>query len=526
LLNRKKKPTLGLYCKFEKKEGKINKNMKSKLTILTALVGLSMLVTGRANAYETDTHFTLTYTMCVAVGMSEPDALIVAMYDQGMDDSVGTVANTVEGAKITIFETNEILWHAIPQRASATTVLARKQELWNLVLAESDRTKKLQRLGVFFHYQQDTWAHRKHPNSDARVFDTYEVPLGHGLERYQPDRPPFDGVCALRCLEEGINYVKLFQQNTYGGIRPLLKDYTPASGEEDGGGTNGRRGQHIHQLASDGSTPGRKFVTDLIREQINAYNFSTDLNPNYFGRDTANEADYLSVRQNLQGVCQRNNIPINIPMSRPTITTLTTAALLVPPTPIVPVAPTNENVAITGSGAIRGTIRFGTDIAADNTAAQEVVKNLRLTAQVRTGMSGSAGAPGSLAPQPVMTKIGVVTYKEATKNNNLWEVAYEVRQLPIDVPIEAFVSSATSSMALKGVNDGWEGKITITPVVMLIRRFKKDKESCFAPPTASSQVDPNQIARVSKFVVPKRKNPTDMGSVGNIDFTLVPNIVN
>src|SRR5205807_1231958 len=120
----------------------------------------------------------------------------------GMDDSNGTLANI--GA--TPQTTEEQLWHALPADGKTATVLARKELLFTNALNMPRGQKQLQYLGVFYHYQQDTWAHRHHPNSDATNFTTYSVPLGHALDGHQPDRPPFDPVCALRCLEDGIRY--------------------------------------------------------------------------------------------------------------------------------------------------------------------------------------------------------------------------------------------------------------------------------------------------------------------------------
>jgi hypothetical protein len=519
----------------------IIKIQKKGLQNLLGLAVASLLLTGRVHAYETDTHFTMTYVMCVAVGMDEADALIVAQYDQGMDDSPGTVANK----GLSAHETEEKLWHAIPEKSSAVAVLARKKELWDIALQESDKTKRLQRLGVFFHYQQDTWAHRKHPNSDANNFQTYEVPFGHAADNHQPDRPPFDGVCALRCLEDGIGYVTQYLQHIGRGPRALLRGYTPASGTVDGGGSNGRRGKYIRQLQSDPSTSAHKFTTDLIREQINAYDFSMDdlLFP---GRDTSDEANYGRVRNNLQAVCQRNGISINIPASRVQITTLTTAQLLVPPTLSIPA--TNDNVATTGTGIIRGTIRFGTDIATSDGVAQQIFQSLKVNTEVRTGMSASNGI---FVAAPTMTKVGNATLKELKKNNDQWEISYEVGNLPTDVPIGISVFKQGSFI---GKPNGWEGKITIQPS-FTTRRRPTEKKRETKPPTQNSaksekgnldqpssvatitllavntmapssengitqNIDANQLART--VIVLARKDPKERGIVSGIDFILVP----
>jgi hypothetical protein len=274
-----------------------------------------------AQAYEEDTHFTMTFVQCRAAGLTDAEALTVATYDQGMDDSAGTVANS----GIIPRTTEEQLWHSIPKNGTAVEVLARKSALWNEVLGETDPQKRLQRLGVFFHYQQDTWAHRHHPNAEAQNFRPYSVPFGHAADGHQPDRPPFDPVCALRCLEEGIGYARAIVTVLNRTPNALFQNYQPAKGTIDSGWSDSRKGKHFNQLSLDSSTPARNFLTGLIHAQINAYTSSIDANPNYFGRYTADEAKYASVRTSLQPLCSTQNI--TIPPSRTPLTTLTTAQL-------------------------------------------------------------------------------------------------------------------------------------------------------------------------------------------------------
>ena len=69
--------------------------MKSKISLhkrrvplyTLALAGLFALQAAPALAYEEDTHFMMTLIQCRAVGLTDAEALTVASYDQGMDDS-------------------------------------------------------------------------------------------------------------------------------------------------------------------------------------------------------------------------------------------------------------------------------------------------------------------------------------------------------------------------------------------------------------------------------------------------------
>jgi PLAT/LH2 domain len=293
--------------------------------LLGALAALTLLFAAPAHAYEEDTHFTMTLVLCRAAGLTDAEALTVASYDQGMDDSDGTVANGGVGGIIPNIP-EESFWHAIPKSGTKTEVLARKKELWDSVVAEKDATKRLQRLGVFFHYQQDTWAHRKHPNSDPATFDTYSTPFGHAADGHQPDRPPFDPICALRCLEEGSAYARIFVKDCLRRTpTPLFDNYSAAKGELDSAWTDKRKGKFFNTLVIDSSTPARKFFTDLIRSQIGAYTVSTDANPKFLFRETADEAKYAAIKEALEGVCSRAGVAVRIPVVRTKITNLTTS---------------------------------------------------------------------------------------------------------------------------------------------------------------------------------------------------------
>lgn len=273
-------------------------------------------------AYEPDTHYQLTYVLCRAAGLNHNDALTVAQCDQGMDDSDGTLANHGPGGTIPKPQ-EEGLWHAIPVFPDPNTVLTRKELMFQYAIRMPDRLRKLQYLGVFFHYQQDTWAHREHPNASAVGFKTYFQPLGHATEVHQPDRPPFDPVCALRCLEEGIAYVRRFMTE---GLKEtpsaLFNNYSPAAGNVDTAWPG--KGMYINQILIDKSNTAREFTTSLIRTQIDAYTNGLDANPRWGGRYTSNEAAYSVVRDNFQRVCAQFNVSVQIPAYLVPLSTLTT----------------------------------------------------------------------------------------------------------------------------------------------------------------------------------------------------------
>ena len=169
----------------------MNHRVRASTSLRPILIGAACLLLGAAPrpaaAYDPDTHFQVTYTLCRAVGFTHDEAFTVAVYDQGMDDSNGTLANI----GVTPQVQEEILWHALAD-GKPETVLARKNDLFRQALGQPDTAKKLRYLGVFFHYQQDTWAHRVHPNSHPTNFSPYSAPIGHALMGHQPDRPPFD----------------------------------------------------------------------------------------------------------------------------------------------------------------------------------------------------------------------------------------------------------------------------------------------------------------------------------------------
>ncbi len=294
-----------------------------------AIAGLTSLFATQsapARAYEEDTHYLVTFVTCRYLGMTDAEATVVARYDQGMDDSDGVVA--VSGAIPHI--TEEHLWHAIPLPTGVTSLnvkadLDRKAELWNDVLDQPTRERQLEFLGVFLHYQQDTWAHRRHKNSSYYDFDPFTAPLGHATWGHQPDRPPFDPVCAVRCLEDSIRYIKAFMINVLNRQpNAVFNNYTPANVAIDESFRD--KGRDFNQVTMDDSTWAHLFVTGLICVQIASYSSSWD--PLYLAW-TADQAAYSTVRANfLTLLGQLNAASISIPAARYKITTLTTAELV------------------------------------------------------------------------------------------------------------------------------------------------------------------------------------------------------
>lgn len=257
-----------------------------------------------AFAYEEDTHFLMTYVQCRAAGFTDKEALIIASVDQGMDDSPAVNAHN-NGVPHVL---EEWLWHALDKDGDMTAkgILARRDELFQDALDENDPNKRLIRLGVFFHYQQDSWAHRHHEKSNhlsPTAFTTFNTPAGHAAFGSKPDRPPINPVAALMCLEDGIVYAADFLKRGLGREpNPLFAGYTPKGGQVVKKWKDKRQGKYFNQIdtsvASDGTA--HKFLLAMLAAQIDSYTASRDANPNYFGRATPDEADITKVRSALQ----------------------------------------------------------------------------------------------------------------------------------------------------------------------------------------------------------------------------------
>jgi len=299
----------------------MNKGILSKLrhSGFRILLVTLMLVSKPAFAYQEDTHFIMTFILCRSAGFTQQEALIVAAVDQGMDDSKGTVANGGLGGSIPNIN-EEWLWHALDMEGNmrAGGIIGRKQELFNLALQQNDVLNKLIYLGVFFHYQQDTWAHREHWNAGHLSMDgytSYSTPFGHAKDMNQPDRPPFDPVCALMCLEDGMQHACDFLRRGLGREpNAFFAGYQPQGGSIDSTWISSKRGKFFNQIdisfSKMDSTSARYYLTKLIRTQIDQYGISADLSHGL--TKTANQADLKKMRDSLQKVCTAFSIQLGI----------------------------------------------------------------------------------------------------------------------------------------------------------------------------------------------------------------------
>ena len=199
--------------------------------IAVALTLLCLSAT-TASAYEDDTHYLMTYVICRSAGFTHDEALVVAAADVAMDyrDSTvaaGSLASPSTDLGLQAHVDAGWMWHAVtPSDAgwnalqSTSHVLQQKDLMFQLALdkwldpsldreqLESWRLtpaavkERLFWLGVFFHYQQDTWAHRRSNVGDwdsRKSWQPYQTPFGHvgHSERgvagiiHDPDRPPW-----------------------------------------------------------------------------------------------------------------------------------------------------------------------------------------------------------------------------------------------------------------------------------------------------------------------------------------------
>lgn len=274
---------------------------------LSALAAIMLVVATPSFAYEEDTHFLMTYVICRSVGFTDREALIVAAVDEGMDDSDST--NAHDGPVPQVLE--EWMWHALDKdgKMHASGVLARRDALFTDAVNERDPRNRLIRLGIFFHFQQDTWAHRHHEKSDhlsRNDCTTFNTPTGHSPYASQPDRPPLDPVAAVMCLEDGIGYAADFLRRSLGREpNVFFKGYVPAGGKVDEAWKDTKKGKYFNQIDISGILPNtaRLYLNSLIRAQINAYPQSRSPNPFYAPRQTADRVDFDVVRNALQSTC-------------------------------------------------------------------------------------------------------------------------------------------------------------------------------------------------------------------------------
>lgn len=282
------------------------KILQSGFCVLLAITTVFVSVTP-THAYEEDTHFLMTYVLCRSVGFTDDEALVIAAVDQGMDDS--KEVNAHDGGIPQIEE--EWRWHALDKDGEmhAAGIIARRDLLFKEAIEETDPRNRLIRIGIFFHYQQDTWAHRHHEKDNHLSpdnFTTFNTPAGHGPWGGKPDRPPLDPVAALMCLEDGIVFAAdLLKRGLKREPAVFLAGYKQLGGAVDSVWKDKRKGKFFNQLdiSSLESGSARHYLNSLIVAQINAYGRSRDLNPFYIGNKTPDKVKFESARTNLQDVC-------------------------------------------------------------------------------------------------------------------------------------------------------------------------------------------------------------------------------
>lgn len=260
-------------------------------------------------AYDEDTHFLVTYVACRSVGFTDKEALIIAAVDQGMDDSDAT--NAHDGPKPRV--TEEWMWHALDKdgKMHASGILARRDALFTEAVNEKDPRLRLIRLGIFFHFQQDTWAHRHHEKGNhlsRDAYTTFNTPAGHAAFGPQPDRPPYDPVAALMCLEDTLTYAADFLRRSMGRTpNVFFKNYAPAGGKVDDEWNDKRRGKFFSELDLAGipANSARLYLNSLIHAQIDAYPRSPSPNIIFMGKQTADKLEFDDARTALQAVCNR-----------------------------------------------------------------------------------------------------------------------------------------------------------------------------------------------------------------------------
>lgn len=271
-----------------------------------ALIAVLSVLAAPVSAYEEDTHFLITYVLCRSVGFNADEALTVAAVTQGMDDSASVNAHRKGVPQIE----EEWRWHALDLdgKMGASGIVARRDLLFKEALEETDKEIRLIRLGIFFHYQQDSWAHRHHENDNHLSrdnFTTYNTPTGHGPWGSKPDRPPLDPVAAFMSLEDGVIFAMEFLEKSL-GRKPnkFFAGYTPTPASIDTNWKDGRKGKFFNQisLVHSGPVSPAYYLKALIAAQIDAYTRSRDYNPFYTPKRTPDRADFDAVRGNLQRI--------------------------------------------------------------------------------------------------------------------------------------------------------------------------------------------------------------------------------
>ena len=279
---------------------------------LTLLLAPSMT----ASAHEDDTHYVLTYVICRSVGFKHEEALCVAACDVAMDDWDNLVAAGSDLGGTSTFQghvDNQWMWHAIAPAdglkktlQSTSDILKQKNMLFQLALDKwlglsfdadvveswkldpEQEKKSLFWLGVFFHYQQDTWAHRRVKMFNDKAFqpsvytrkqwESYSSPNGHvgimdGFDTiHEQDRPPWNPLGSLRNLEDGICYARTFLKTVLNRQpNQFFTNLQVGQGIERKDKDWPQRNMLFNQITLEATTDAGKYLEELIRAQIGVY---------------------------------------------------------------------------------------------------------------------------------------------------------------------------------------------------------------------------------------------------------------
>ena len=296
--------------------------------LMVIALTLLLLPSMTASAHEDDTHYLLTYVICRSVGFTHDEALYVAACNVAMDDTDNLVAcgsDLAGGSSIQAHVDNEWMWHAIAPLNGAGDVLQSTRDIlkqknllfqlaldkWTVLGLDTDLVQswkpapphqnvRLFWLGVFFHYQQDTWAHRrpKRGVNSRRDWESYSSPNGHvgimdGLDTaHEQDRPPWNPMTALRNLEDGIIYARSFLQTVLDRQpNQFFSSMEIAPWTERKDLTWPKRNRLFNQISLEAKSDAGKYLEELIRAQIDVYTNGTMTSGIY----TADEANLEKV---------------------------------------------------------------------------------------------------------------------------------------------------------------------------------------------------------------------------------------
>jgi hypothetical protein len=306
--------------------------------------------------------------------------------------------------------------------------------------------------------------------------------LGHALDIHQPDRPPFDPPCALRCLEEGIRYAREFLVKKLKGTpNPLFDNYTPASAAVDQNFADIRKGQFFNQLAPDTSTPARTFLTDLIRSQIDAYTASIDVSPNFLARFTADQVIEERLRPRLQGAIDRARLPFRVPGRSP-MPFLNTPTLTLPNAPgIPPLSRRIPGFRPEGNDGFSPVLDFVLFPVLPDSQIPLVQAMTNYTVRIRTGDGAAAGTDSNIFLSITGTREGSIPIGEQRLNWQISGKAFQPGQTDTFV-LERLqtvgeIRSVTIRSDGQGASPGWLlGSVEIGAPGIATRTFTLNEE--------------------------------------------------